>query len=147
MEVNEQLNSPAGLSPGRTPLFIKQETGRAPEPVWTFRRGEKSLVPTGIQNPNPPAWCLAKTLTTLPPHVQNFNTVLYFHKIFKRCPAYTAKLWLVQILMISCPRIYSSNLIKHKLKVHPRLSVFWWSLRTDALRLANRLSNGTQDIK
>ena len=123
MDVSGQLNSVAALSLGRTPVFITQGAGRAPEPVWTLRRRNKSLVPTGIPNAHLPASCQAKTVATLSRLEMKFNIVLYFHKIFKSFPSYTAKLCLVQILMLTCPRIYSSNLIKHKRKLPPCLSV------------------------
>lgn len=59
MDVNGQLNSATALSPGRTPAFITQEAGKAPEPVWTFGRTDRSLVPTGIPNADLPATGLA----------------------------------------------------------------------------------------
>ena len=38
-----------------TPVPIKQEAGRAPEPVWKIRKRERSLAPAGILNPARPA--------------------------------------------------------------------------------------------
>jgi hypothetical protein len=44
MEVSGQPHTSTALLPGRESLVcIKKEAGCAPEPVWTFWRGEKSL--------------------------------------------------------------------------------------------------------
>jgi hypothetical protein len=51
MEVSGQLHAPAALFPGRTPVSIAKEAGWAPQPVWTFRRREISLVL--VRNPTP----------------------------------------------------------------------------------------------
>ena len=40
------------LPPGKDPVPIEQEAGRAPGPVWT---GAEILAPTGIQFPDRPA--------------------------------------------------------------------------------------------
>jgi hypothetical protein len=50
MEVSGQLHAPTALFPGGTPVPIAKEVGCAPEPLWTFRRTERSLVLVG--NPN-----------------------------------------------------------------------------------------------
>jgi hypothetical protein len=39
-------------TPGKDPVPIVQEAGRAPLPVWT---GEETLAPTGIRSPGRPA--------------------------------------------------------------------------------------------
>jgi hypothetical protein len=38
-----------------TPVPIKQEAGRAPQPVWTFWRRKKLLLQKGIRTPDLPA--------------------------------------------------------------------------------------------
>ena len=44
MEVRRQPHASAALLPGRESLvYIRKEAGFAPEPVWTFWRGENSL--------------------------------------------------------------------------------------------------------
>ena len=61
MEVSGQLHAPTALS---------RETGRAPEPVWAFRKREKSLVATGIRTPDRPAISLV-AITTIPANPRN----------------------------------------------------------------------------
>jgi len=39
---------------GREPVFIIQEVGRAPWPVWRGVKNKKSLAPTGVLPPNLP---------------------------------------------------------------------------------------------
>jgi hypothetical protein len=53
MGVSGQRHAPAALLPlGKgTPLPIVQETGLAPEPVWTQRLQEKSSAPAGDRTP------------------------------------------------------------------------------------------------
>jgi len=52
MGVSDQLHAPAVLSPGKeTPPPTRQETGGAPEPVWTRCRREKFRAPAGIRTP------------------------------------------------------------------------------------------------
>jgi hypothetical protein len=43
---------PGRFTPGKDPVPIIQEAGRAPGPVWTC---EKNLAPTGIRSPDRPA--------------------------------------------------------------------------------------------
>jgi hypothetical protein len=50
--VRGQRHAPATLYPGKDPVPIVQETGWAPEPVWT---GTENVAPTGIRSPDRPA--------------------------------------------------------------------------------------------
>ena len=50
-----QLHASAVLLVRKKTVTIEQETGWAPEAVWTILRTEKSLVPAGLQTPNRPA--------------------------------------------------------------------------------------------
>ena len=47
-----QRHAPAALTPGKDPVPIVQEAGRAPGPVW---KGAESLTPIGIRSPDRPA--------------------------------------------------------------------------------------------
>jgi hypothetical protein len=53
MGVSGQLHAPAALfAPGKgPPVPIVQETGWAPEPVWTQRLEEKSFAPAEDRTP------------------------------------------------------------------------------------------------
>jgi hypothetical protein len=44
-------------------ILIAQEAGWVPEPVWTFGRREKSLVPAGDQTTDRPAFSLVSQCT------------------------------------------------------------------------------------
>jgi hypothetical protein len=48
MELSGQLQAPLGK---QSPVLTVQETGWAPEPVWTLWRGEESLVRARNRNP------------------------------------------------------------------------------------------------
>ena len=50
--VRGHRHDPAALNPGKDPVYIVQDAGWAPGPVWT---GAENLVPTGIRTPNRPA--------------------------------------------------------------------------------------------
>jgi hypothetical protein len=52
MGVGGQHYGPAAFTPGKDPVPIAQEAGRAPGPVWI---GAENLAPTGIQSPDLPA--------------------------------------------------------------------------------------------
>jgi hypothetical protein len=48
MEVIVQLHTPAALTPGEDPaVFMGQEAGWVPQPVWTWCRRKKLLAPLG----------------------------------------------------------------------------------------------------
>jgi len=50
--VGGQPHTPATSNPGKDPVFIVQEAGRAPGPIWT---GAENLAPTRIPSPDRPA--------------------------------------------------------------------------------------------
>ena len=45
-------HAPAAFTPGKEPVLIVQEAGRAPGPVWI---DAENLAPTGIRSPDLPA--------------------------------------------------------------------------------------------
>jgi len=49
MGVGGQPHTLAASTPGKDPVPIVQEGGRAPGPVWT---GTENLAPTGIRSPD-----------------------------------------------------------------------------------------------
>jgi len=49
MGVGSQRHGPAPLSPGKRPVSIAQEAGRALGPVWT---DVENLAPTGTRHPD-----------------------------------------------------------------------------------------------
>jgi hypothetical protein len=50
MEVSGQLHAPSALpSEKDLPLFIEQEAGWAPKPVWKLWRRDKILAPAGTR--------------------------------------------------------------------------------------------------
>jgi hypothetical protein len=54
MEMNCQLHAPSALPLGKKSLVpIEQESGWAPEPVWTRWWREKVPAPAGIRTPQP----------------------------------------------------------------------------------------------
>jgi hypothetical protein len=46
MEVSVQTRAPAALPLERTAVFLEQEAGRVPEPVWAVWRRDKYFNPT-----------------------------------------------------------------------------------------------------
>jgi len=50
--VGGQPHTPTASTPGKYPIPIVQEAGRAQGPVWT---GAENLAPTGIRSPDRPA--------------------------------------------------------------------------------------------
>jgi hypothetical protein len=52
MELSDQLDAPATLSPGKgSPVLVGLEARWVPEPVWTLWSKEKSLVPAENRTP------------------------------------------------------------------------------------------------
>ena len=69
MEVSGQLHTPVALSPNeRKPVHTEQRAGRAPEPVWTFRRIETVVAPARYRTTflGLPVCRLVTILTELP---------------------------------------------------------------------------------
>jgi len=61
------------FTPGKDPVPILQETGWAPESVWT---GAEYLAPTGIRSPDPPARSQSLYLLSYSTHFHIFPTVM-----------------------------------------------------------------------
>ena len=57
---------PGWCMPERATLHTEEKAGLAPELVWTFLRGVKSLAPIGNGTSDRPAHSLVTTLTELP---------------------------------------------------------------------------------
>jgi hypothetical protein len=49
-----------------------------------------------------------------------YSFILVFSQNFQNVPLHIAKLYIVRLSLISCPRIYCGNLHQHKRKVHLR---------------------------
>ena len=73
MEVSGQLHASIAQSSGRKPVVgVEEQTGCAPEPVWTFLRSEKPLFPAHNEPPSRRLRNLVTTLTELTPVFKNF---------------------------------------------------------------------------
>jgi len=69
MEVGCQLQTPSTLHTVKQPLIpTEQETGLAPDSVWTFWRRQKSLTFAGNQTTDHPAHSWVTVTTTLSQH-------------------------------------------------------------------------------
>jgi hypothetical protein len=66
MEVNIQPHAPAALHTWKDHADpIKQEAGRAPQPVWMFRKRDETLASAGIRTAFRPAHNLDTILSEL----------------------------------------------------------------------------------
>ena len=90
----------------RIPVYVEQEAGWVPYPVWMFWRRGKALSSSGIQTPDHKIRNLVTILTTLSRRLRSFVVFLVSSKT---CQSGTPNLAATTIFLITSGYFLSSN--------------------------------------